>query len=158
MVRRTPLRADLGAPREAGFTLLEVVVAMVLVGILASAMASITISTMKGVAGNRVNEQAVRIAERTMEQMRAMAFATVEAGVLTSEAATDPSSEVRAGTFNGETLLQGSTVTTGTPLNPYRRTGGSTNPDLVLDGVTFTVATYPTRCWQPAASPEHVQP
>ena len=41
-----------------------------------------------------------------------------------------PSSEVRAGTFNGETLLQGSTVTTGTPLNPYRRTGGSTNPDL----------------------------
>ena len=131
---------------------------MVLVGILASAMASITISTMRGVAGTRVNEQAVRIAERTMEQMRAMAFATVEAGVLTSEVATDPSSEVRAGTFNGETLLQGSTVTTGTPLNPYRRTGGSTNPDLVLDGVAFTVSTYPTRCWQPAASPDSCNP
>ena len=63
---------------EAGFTLLEVVVAMVLVGILASAMTSVTIGTMRGVAGNRVHEQAVRIAERTMEQMRAMAFATVE--------------------------------------------------------------------------------
>ncbi len=156
MVRRIPVRADLAGQREAGFTLLEVVVAMVLVGILASAMASITISTMRGVAGNRVNEQAVRIAERTMEQMRAMAFATVEAGVLTSEAATD--ADVQEGTFNGEALLQGSTVTTGTPLNPYRRTGSSTNPDLIIDGVAFSVATYPTRCWQPAASPSTCNP
>ena len=151
MDRRLPVRADLVGQREAGFTMLEVVVAMVLVGILASAMASITISTMRGVAGNRVNEQAVRLAERTMEQVRAMAFATVEAGVLTSEVAADP--DVQSGVFNGEELLQGSTVTTGTPLNPYRRTGGQDNPDLLLDGVAFTVSTYPTRCWQPADSP-----
>lgn len=152
MVRRLPTRAPVPGG-DAGFTLLEVVVAMVLVGILASAMASLTIGSMRGLAGSRVHEQAVRIAERTMEQVRAMAFATVEAGISTGEAATDPSSEVRAGTFNGETLLQGSTVTPGTPLSPYRRTGSAANPDLVLDSVLFTVSTYPTRCWQPAADP-----
>jgi type II secretory pathway pseudopilin PulG len=165
MTPRRILRARLRArlSDERGFTLLETVIAItVMFGSLLALAYTATIGFgYQGLARQR--QAANGIANQVMEEVRGLAFAKIEAGLLTSDLAGDPNIVSCSGTYRllscstdvdvpgqGETIVHtaGSAPATlaaaTVPLIPHRSsTAPQANP--VLDGTTFVWSTYVSR-------------
>lgn len=120
LVRRLRTRA-LG---DGGFTLIEMMVALILIGIIASSFLSVTVSSIQAARGNEHRTQAVQLAQDRLEQIVAQPWSNI--GLYSS----DPG---YAATGNGGE----STVTlTKTPRDPSVPTP---EDSTTLAGVTYTV-------------------
>ena len=71
----------------AGFTLIEVLVAMVIFALSSLAVSSLMVGSMAQVSKNRHRSEAVRIAQEELEQMRSIQVADMANATSTSESA-----------------------------------------------------------------------
>lgn len=139
---------------DVGMSLVEVMVSMVIIGIVFSSLGGVIVSSLALVRSTKDYQAATQLITRKLEQSRAVSFDTLQAGVsvsaLTTAMANGSETRVTGGGpyyFEGARILTYGTSTSGTtPLSPYRE-------QIAVDGVTYTLTTYPTQCWQPTSAP-----
>lgn len=130
---------------DSGFTLVEVLVAMAvistaLLGLIFAQLQSLTTITVA-----KQRQQATALATQTMEQVRSLSYATVLAGMSSTDL-TDPNivgGRLRPAFDSSidEPVLSTVTSDTTAPLRPHVRADATT----FLNGIQFTVRTYLTR-------------
>lgn len=126
--------------------MVEVVVAITILTVVLVAVAGSALVSLRAVTLGRQRTTANSLASQSLEQLRALPFATVAKGLDDTDLRAAPidAAITRVGTaytFNGETLPHGNIVTAGTtlpPLVPHRST-------QTTNGVAYTVATYVTQ-------------
>lgn len=142
-------RRALASTHDAGFTLIEIIVAMVVVVIVMTALLGVLVSSLQTVAQARQRQTATALATRSLEQLRALPYAVVtgpdstytpNAGYVTGSAPNytfAPPASMLAGV--SETLV----------VNKY--SGMRLAPSPVLDNVSYTVDRYVTKAAPTAA-------
>lgn len=136
---------------DAGFTLVELAVAMFVTLLVVSALASAFLGSIKGIALAKQRQAATGIATATMEQFRAIDYGTLSSGMTCSDLAGDTrvtlSGSCAAGVtgtftpgFGGinEPLVLQTSGPSVAPLNPHKTTRS-------VENATYTVASYVTR-------------
>lgn len=155
---RSPVRANgkpaSGRSADAGFTLIEVIVAIVLIGASLLTVVGAAAAAFGFQATARQQQVATTIATKKMEEMRALPFSVISAGMSASALSGDPNLTVisrnplkyglaRCGT---EALPSTETIPTGVAaipvgvLSPHRVTGGAT-----VDDIAYSWSTYISR-------------
>ena len=133
-------------PDDDGFSLIELVMAIFIFSVITTALGYVLTGSMVNVAFARQRQVANHLATQAMEQVRALPFSTLAAGLDRTDLATaDPNvSVIGSGatavytfTPTSETIPTGTSGTAQVPLNPHRQT-------KVVNGTTYTVAVYPT--------------
>jgi type II secretory pathway pseudopilin PulG len=148
------IRRRLNATDE-GFTLIELSVAMFVTLLVVSALAAAFLGSIRGIALTKQRQAATGIATATMEQFRAIDYATLSSGMscndLTGDTLVTLSSGCSTGvtaTFNpgfggiSEPVVVQTSGGTAAPINPHKTT-------KTLENATYTIASYVTR---PAAN------
>ncbi len=142
---RSRLRRCAAADPEGGFTLVEVVFSMVLIGIVMSASLGLFLSSVRAgdVTGQRAT--AVQLASARLEVVRAKAPSELVAG--RTKAMVDgiwaaPGPVSLAAVVESWDATADGTVA---PLLDVRHA-------TVVDGVTYTVSTFVDRCYQPPST------
>ena len=157
--------ARLRADDDAGVSLAEVIVAMFIISGIVAALAGLLIQSLSSLKSDQSYQVATQLVNVRVEETRALSTAALNAGIPPGQISSaktngEETQIIDTGTdtdadpnrtnqyrFGGETVISTtSTLTSGTPLNPYRTTE-------TVDNVTFNLATYITRCWQPKAEP-----
>jgi hypothetical protein len=114
--------------------------------VITTALGYVMTGSMVNVAFARQRQVANHLATQAMEQVRALPFATLAAGLDRADLATADADITVAGsgstavytfTPTNETIPTGTSGIAQVPLNPHRQT-------KVLNGTTYTVAVYPT--------------
>ncbi|MGH9150744.1 MAG: type IV pilus modification PilV family protein [Acidimicrobiales bacterium] len=129
---------------EDGFTLIEVSIASGVMLVALSAMAQTSLVGLVDVAYGRQRQAATALANQSLENLRALPFDTVRAGLDHNDLATngpgDPEIVVSGTpatyTFRGEVIPAGDNAAV-TPLVPYRRS-------VTVGSTEYAVATYLT--------------
>ena len=131
---------------DGGFSLIELVMAIFVFSVITTALGYVLTGSMVDVAFARQRQVANHLATQAMEQVRALPFSTLAAGLDRTDLATaDPNITVTGSgatavytfTPTGETIPTGTSGNAQVPLNPHRQT-------KVVNGTTYTVAVYPT--------------
>ncbi|MGH8869301.1 MAG: prepilin-type N-terminal cleavage/methylation domain-containing protein [Actinomycetes bacterium] len=139
LVLRRRLRED------GGFTLVELVVAMVIISGVLLGLMSVQVGALQTVTLSKERQQATALANRTMEQLRALPYDTVTGGLRSTDVAGDPN--IASGRLKpdgypnsiDEALVTGATASV-SPLFPHRQAGSATK----VGKVQYTVGTYVT--------------
>lgn len=142
--RRARVEADCG---EDGFTLIELMVATSILLIAMVSMLLTVYAGFRGIATAKVRQSANGLANKTMEQIRALPFDTVKRGLdntdLANTAGTTDTSITKTGTgssavysYGGEQIPRGDNAASA-PLVPHRQ-------NVVLNNVTYAVSSYVT--------------
>jgi prepilin-type N-terminal cleavage/methylation domain-containing protein len=150
--RRRLLRRVLGRKGdECGFTIVELMVAMMVLTVAVAGLAYAgTISVIDvGFAAQR--QGATGLANRAVEEVRALPFSTVDAGLSTDDPtlSTDPNITVQGSGssttywFQNEEIPTSTSSTNVVPLNPHVQTG------VTVGTNTYTVSTYITYAQPP---------
>lgn len=133
--------------------LVEALISMVIFAVVFTALGWAMQQSITATRRSKDLQSATQLVNQQLEQARAVAGDTLLAGASTTEvaAAKVAGTETRlAGsgpyTYNGEALLTSAAPATGTPLNPYR-------VPQTVNGLSVTLSTYATRCYQPANNP-----
>ena len=128
--------------REDGITLVELMVAsgIILVALMVLAYTATVVYADAAMARQR--QGATGLANRTMEQVRALPFDTLAAGLSANDLTGSPDSAITGGCgatwcFDGEEIPTHSGLGSVVPLEPHRRS-------LTLEGTSYTIAVYPT--------------
>jgi hypothetical protein len=142
-------RARLVAGRNGddGFTVIELMVATTVLMVAVVSMLYTTYAGFRGIATARLRQTATGLANRSMEQIRALPFDTVKRGLdntdlSTTAGTTDTNISVTGSggsavySYGGEQIPRGDNSTT-TPLVPHKQS-------VVLNNLTYTVAAYIT--------------
>lgn len=123
-----------------GFTLIELLIAMIIIGGALLGLISLQLRALDVVNLSKQREQAVALANRTMEQLRALPYDTVTGGLNSSDTTISGDANIVSGSLNltpngiNERLVVGSSGAV-VPLNPHVST------------VTFTNATYTVKSY-----------
>jgi type II secretory pathway pseudopilin PulG len=126
------------ASGDAGFSLVETVVAMTLAALVFGAVGGVLVVGLKATLVGRQAQQAADLAHRTMEELRNRDYATL--GMDSAEAASDPAitaSRYAVPLSNGTTTTEPVVLITASPINPHVTT-------TTLNNTSFTVARYVT--------------
>lgn len=133
--------------------LVESLISMVIFAIVFTALGWAMQQSITATRRSKDLQSATQLVNEQLEQARAIAGDTLLAGASTTEvaAAKAAGTETRlAGsgpyTYNGEALLTSAAPASSTPLNPYR-------VPQTVNGLSVTLSTYATRCYQPANNP-----
>lgn len=145
------LRRWVSRPPDAGFTLIEVMVAMMVIGLAMTGLVPLAVSSLDGLQVAHQRQTAVALADQAVEQVRALPFATVAAGLSGADVAagTDPRiTACGASTYcyGGERIPTGANSAT-VPLVPHQH-------DVTVAGTTYTVDVYVTYLDNQTASNE----
>lgn len=144
-------RAGRGPDDEAGFSLIELIIAMSIISVVMISLSYSVAQSMKVYSYSEQRQTAAALAGQVLEEVRALPFAVVAAGMSTSDIAavqssSAPDSDISGSsapyTFepNGEQIVSGSTSSNPpAPLYPYR-----TGPQVV-NGTSYVTATYVTQ-------------
>lgn len=151
-------RRALASTHDAGFTLIEIIVAMVLVVIVMTALLGVLVSSLQTVAQARQRQTATALATRSLEQLRALPYGSVTGSDLTTAPNADyvfpdplnpgyyifkplATILILPGGVTKEPLV----VTACTP--PLKPVCSGMKPTLptIIDGVTYTVQRYVTK-------------
>jgi prepilin-type N-terminal cleavage/methylation domain-containing protein len=143
---RRRLNAD-----DDGFTLIELSVAMFVTLLVVAALAAAFLSSIRGIAQAKQRQAATGIATATMEQFRAIDYATLSSGMTCSDVTTDSRVTLSGacgtgvtGTFTpgfsgiSEPLVLQSSGPSAAPLNPHRTTKS-------VENAIYTISSYVTR-------------
>jgi type II secretory pathway pseudopilin PulG len=147
---RRRLNAD-----DGGFTLIELSVAMFVTLLVVAALAAAFLSSIRGIALAKQRQGATGIATATMEQFRAIDYATLSSGMTCSDLAGDARVTLSGGCASGvtgtfapgfaginEPVVLQTSGPSAAPLNPHKTT-------KQVENVSYTLASYVTR---PAAT------
>ena len=131
------------ASHDVGFTLIEIIVAMVLVVIVMTALLGVLVSSLQTVAQARQRQAATAQATQTLERLRAIPYSAL---TIADPAFWPPSPALdyvavagAVATFTPTAGLPGVSETL--VVNKY----SGTRAFVLVDGVTYTVQTYVTR-------------
>ncbi|MEP6696023.1 MAG: type II secretion system protein [Pseudonocardiales bacterium] len=120
-----PRRTD-----DGGFTLVELLVTMVIIGTVLIGLIGVQVSAMRTVAVSKQRQQAVALANQAIEELRALPYLTVSGGLLSTDLAGDPN--ISAGRLRptytsaiDETLVTSNTQSKA-PLYPHVQPSAST--------------------------------
>lgn len=139
-MRRRVGRLDSRASGEGGFTLIELTVATAILISVITAVLPLHVGAMRVVAVAKQRQQASQLANEVQEQLRALPYDVVVAGLSSGDVAGDPN--IVSGRFRPtydtsiDEKLQVSGSATQAPLNPHRVNLGPINR------VTYSVSTY----------------
>jgi type II secretory pathway pseudopilin PulG len=135
-VHRSRLRVS--ASSDAGFSLVETVVAMTVAALLFGAVGGVLLVSLKATLAGRQAQQAADLANRTVERLRNRDYTTL--GMDSADAATDPAitaSGYAVPLANGGTSTEPIALANTSPISQHIT-------PATLDGTTFTVARYVT--------------
>ncbi len=131
---------------DSGFTLVELLVTMFVIGTTLLGLMGVQLQALSTVTLSRQRQQATDLANRTMEQLRALPYDIVTAGSRTTDPSLASDPNVSSGRFRptyttgvDEILVTGGTASS-VPLYPHVQDGASTK----VGTVQFDVATYVT--------------
>ncbi len=152
MMRRLPARQRPDASGDGGFSLVEVIVAMVVIAVGLLGLMAVQVRSLSTVALAKERQTATGLASRAMEQLRAVPYTVLQGGVVCSELAGDPDVAVTApsgscsATFSPsyDTSIAAESIVTTTaaqvaPLSPHQPA------DVAINAATYRVRTYVTR-------------
>lgn len=124
---------------EEGFSLVEVVIAATVILIVMLSVGAVLIDSLGSVAFATQSQGADHLLDKTLEEVRALPFSTLESGLYQSDRtiASDPA--ISSGQFQGRTLLM-STSQPPAPLYPHQTTVQQSS----TSAGTYTVDVYPT--------------
>jgi Tfp pilus assembly protein PilV len=136
-------RAGARPAGEGGFTIVELMVAVGVMFAGLTALAYTATVAFSDIGTARQRQAAHGLLNQTMEQVRALPFDTLAAGVDNADAAADTANITVSGSTytykgNNETMPHGVLPAQVTPLFPHVRSGIKVGP------TTYTVAVYPT--------------
>ena len=128
--------------QEDGFTLVELMVASGVILVALMLLAYTATVVFSDVAMARQRQGATGLANKTMEQVRALPFDTLKAGLSTTDLAGTPDPAITGGCgatycYGGEQIPTHSGLGSVVPLEPHRRS-------VAVGGTTYTIAVYPT--------------
>jgi prepilin-type N-terminal cleavage/methylation domain-containing protein len=128
--------------QEDGFTLIELMVASGIILVALMLLAFTATVVFSDIAMARQRQGATGLANQTMEQVRALPFDTLQAGLSTADlaGASDPAIIGGCGAtycYAGERIPTHSGLGSVVPLEPHRQS-------VVVGGNTYTIAVYPT--------------
>ncbi|MFI5953673.1 putative Ig domain-containing protein [Cryptosporangium sp. NPDC051539] len=147
---RRPTPGDPASDREAGFSLIELMAAMTLIGVVMAALSGFFTNSLRATNVQSNAQTAVQLVSDALEKVRSL-----------------KGSGVTSGRDLASTQTQWASVPTGSPVSPYLATmmmayddtvtGGTvTSPALptspvtvLLNGIPFQQNWYVGRCWQP---------
>jgi type IV pilus modification protein PilV len=145
-------RRRLAVDDESGFTIAEVLVAMIVIAIGLLGLMAVQARSLSTVALSKERQTATALANRAMEQLRAVPYTALQGGLRCSELVGDPNLNVTnpagscTATFSPsyDTSIAAETVVTTTgaqvaPLTPHQPA------DTVINAATYRVRTYVTR-------------
>ena len=145
--RRAQRPTRLMRSEDSGFTLVELLVSLLILGAVLLGLMAVQVKALQGVSLAKQRQQATALANQTMEQLRAQPYDSVTAGLLATDATTaDPNIALIGGvkTFRpaydtaiSETLLT-TTSSVATPLNPHIQ-------QVRVENVAYAVRTYVSR-------------
>jgi type II secretory pathway pseudopilin PulG len=120
------------ARRDAGFALVELVVAAFVIALVALAAVGVLVSTAQNVAVSRQRQAAAALATQALEQLRGLPYSMVTAGLRSDDLTGDPDVSTAFGTPR--------------LLLPAGAAGSAIDEQLVVNGGASTVAPlYPHR-------------
>ena len=135
---------------DEGFTLVELSVAMFVTLLVVAALAAAFLSSIKGIALAKQRQAATGLATATMEQFRAIDYATLSSGMTCSDVSSDSRITLSGGCTAGvtgtfapgfggisEPVVLQTSGPTAAPLNPHKST-------KAIENVTYTIASYVT--------------
>lgn len=142
LFKRVRWRVANGRRADDGFSLTELLISMVVIGIILAGMAGVQVKALATVALSRQRQQAIDLANRTMEQIRALPYDTVTAGLRTSDLSGD--ANITSGMFEpaydssiSEHIVSSASASSA-PLYPHVQAGAATT----VGPVQFRVASY----------------
>ena len=124
---------------DEGFTLIEVIIAMVILMIVMMSMTTVLVNSMTETAFARQRSEATNLANETVEEIRSLQWSTIETGMSTTDVLASGDTNIVANCFEGQPLNVASVV------GPV---ASCTNPSWVDPGCLSHAATSPL----PAAS------
>lgn len=131
------------AAADEGFTLVELLASMFVIAIVLVAMLGVYVSSMKTVGVAKQRQEASQLANQTMEELRALPYDVVVAGLNSADSTIASDPNIASGRFKpafssaiNELLLVNSS-TQQPPLYPHLAQIAS-----AINNVTYTVATY----------------
>lgn len=138
--------ADQARRDEGGMTLIELVVAMVIMMLVMSSMLGVFISMLTTVTKAKQRQAGTALATQVMEQIRALPYDAVRSGLLSTDLTGDPAVVSASSTFRFRPAaspgIDEVLVTTGSqaqaPLFPHLRT-------IAVENVDYRVGTYVTQ-------------
>ena len=141
LIRSASLARRRRLGQEDGFTLVELMVASGIILVALVLLAYSATAVYSDVAMARQRQGATGLANRTMEQVRALPFDTLRAGLSTNDltGSADPAVTSGCGAtycYGGERIPTHSGLGSVVPLEPHRQT-------VTAGGTTYTIAVYP---------------
>ncbi len=139
-----------GRLRTAGFTLIELLIASTLIMIAMGAMMLVFTSALAQTAGAKQRQVGDSLVTKTMEQVRALAYAKVANGLDTTASAGDSNIQyVSASVWKyiplNEEIPHGNLSYTQVPMNVPASTGNLGHKQSVkINNTQYTIALYPT--------------
>jgi len=137
---------EAGASGDGGFSLVEVIVAMVVIAVGLLGLMAVQVRSLSTVALAKERQTATGLASRAMEQLRAVPYTVLQGGVVCSELAGDPDVAVTApsgscsATFSPsyDTSIAAESIVTTTaaqvaPLSPHQPA------DVAINAATYRV-------------------
>jgi type II secretory pathway pseudopilin PulG len=136
---------------DGGFTLIELSVAMFITLLVMGVLGTTFLASISGIALAKQRQQGSALATATMEQFRAIDYATIQSGMTCSDLAGDTRVTLSGGCASGTTgtfapgiagisepLVVQTSGASVAPLLPHRRT-------QVVENVTYNIAAYVSR-------------
>jgi type II secretory pathway pseudopilin PulG len=153
---------------ERGFSLVETVIAA---GVIFASLLTLAFTATVGFGYQDLNRQrqaATGLANQVMEEVRGLAYASIESGMLSTDLSGDPNIVDCSGVSklfsctadasepgSGETIVSSPGLSTTVPLVPHR-SSTAPNTDPVMDGITYQWSTYVTRDTSVTSAPYRV--
>lgn len=122
---------------DEGFTLLEMTVAMMIIGVVIATLVALQISELKTVTVARQRQAATALADQKIERLRALPYTAVQAGLLASDVAVNDTRIVNGRLTGWNEAVVVSQNQTQAELKPHVQ-------PVTQNGVTYNVFTYIT--------------
>ena len=135
-----------GESAQSGFTLIEVMVTLSIIIVVMTSMLVVFLRSNDSLTLSRQRQDSSSLATQAMEQIRALPYSMLAAGLVPTDLAGDPNISPSGGGYRlqissagiNEPLVASGTSSTSAPLLPHVST-------RVLDGITYSISSYVTQ-------------